>query len=224
MDAATLQSKLYLGYSKAATRIGNECTVYRPTVAVGNVIDPSNIIGTVFASYNAMDMQYGKPNLYGKDTWYGLFDATNYNVGDYLVSTDGTFFIAAKPTILPILAVKCTRTISINRSDVVHQTGAIGYGGGDEVTIQGPTPCSILYGERGVGEADPSDVRNSIATIVFPYFSGVTVGVSDIIVDDLSRRYAVNSAELTDLGWRVIVEEVFISKQNAIGSLASTLR
>lgn len=225
MDAAKLQSKIYSGYAKASFRIGRECTVYRAGSALGSVISSGNVLGTTYASFNAQDMSYGKPNIYGKALWYGLFDATNYDVGDYLVDTeDGTFFIAAKQLALPILMVQCNRTVTISRSPVIGQTGSAGYGGGDETPIQGPLPASILYGERGLGLPIESDARNPMTTILFPSYPGVVINVSDILTDDLSRRFMIQAAELTDLGWRIQGEEIFISRQVAIGSLASALR
>src|SRR5471030_859453 len=207
MDAALLQQKIYMGYSKAALRIGYTYTLYRPTSAL-NPISPSNIITSLPASFNAEDMKYGRPNKYGKPTWYCLVDGTQTQVGDYLIYGSSTYFIAAQQLALPILAVECNRIINLLRPQQLSGTRTVGYGGdtvANESVLMTGWPASVLQGTKGEGsEVDlPGDVRNPWWVVLLPYSPDITLRTGDIVTDELTRRYIISSAELTDLGWRL---------------------
>ncbi|KVC81389.1 hypothetical protein [Burkholderia ubonensis] len=206
MDSATLQNRIYKGYGKAALRIGPIYSQYRPTSA-SNPIASGTLLGTLNASFNAMDMTYGRPNVYGKALWYALVDGTQTKIGDYLINAAQTFFIAAMQQTLPILAVECNRTLNVLRPFQQSGVGATGYGGdtaAGETPLMTGWPASVLQGTKGEkNEVNlPGDVRNPWWQILLPAFAGVTLRTADIITDDISRRYTISSAELTDLGWR----------------------
>ena len=154
-------------------------------------------------------MKYGKPNKYGHPTWFGLFDGALTKPGDYLTNaSDGTFFIAAQQQALPILLVQCNRTINVLRPQQQAGVGALGYGGdtaANETTLMTAWPASVLQGTKGEkGDAIlPGDVRSPWWAILLPAYPGVTLRAADIITDELSRRYVISSAELSDLGWRI---------------------
>lgn len=206
MDAATLQNRIYKGYGKAALRIGPLYSLYRPTSA-SNPIAPAMLLGTLNASFNAEDMTYGRPNKYGKATWFVLLDGTQTRVGDYLVNGAQKFFIAAMQQTLPILAVECNRTINVVQAAQQPTVGAVGYGGdtaAGETLLMQQWPASILQGTKGEkGDVNlPGDVRNPWWVMLLPAYPGVILRSAHIVVDDLARRYVISSAELTDLGWR----------------------
>lgn len=212
MDAATLQSRIYSGYAKAALRIGYTADLFRPSSA-SNPTDFVNKLRTMPASFNAEDMSYGKPNKYGKPTYYGLFDGSLTKVGDYLISSeDGTFFIAAQQPQLPILMIACNRKISILRPQQQAGVGALGYGGttaANETVLMTAWPASVLQGTKGEkGDAIlPGDVRSPWWAILLPHWPGVTLRSGDIITDDIQRRYVISSAELSDLGWLITAQQ-----------------
>ena len=66
-------------------------------------------------------------------------------------------------------------------------------------------PASILAGARGApASADlPDDLHDPGWAILMPAPPGVTIQTSDILKDDLGRRFDIASAELTPLGWRL---------------------
>lgn len=208
MDAAKLQARIYAGYAAAAQRIGYPADQYRPGSAV-NPLAPANHLRSLPVSFNAEDMGYKRPNKYGKPTWFGLLDGRLTQVGDYLVSQqDGTYFIAAQQTALPILLVQCNRTIDVLRPQQQSGVGAAAYGGNTsagETALMRQWPASVLQGTKGEkNDAQlPGDVRSPWWAILLPAFPGVTLRSADIITDDLARRYVISSAELTDLGWRI---------------------
>lgn len=213
MDAATLQSRVYSGYAQAAQRIGFNADLYRPVTA-HNPLASINKLSSLPASFNAEDMRYGKPNKYGHPVWYGLFDGGLTQAGDYLTNAqDGTYFIAAQQTNLPILLVQCNRTITILRPQQQTGVGAVGYGGdtdSNETALMTSWPASVLQAAGGEKSevALPGDARNPLWSILLQHWPGVSLRSGDIITDDLARRYAINSAELTDLGWRLSAAQV----------------
>lgn len=212
MDGEKIQLKLYKGYAKAARVVGTTYTHFRPT-SVSNPMDIANQLADIKMTLNACDMKYGKPNAYGKATWYGIFDGTQGQVGDYFNGIEGVFFVAAMQQLLPILMVSCNRVITIARPSMETGPGAIGYGGdtkAGEVNLMANWPASVLQGSKGekndVGL--PGDTKNPWFTVLLPYWNGVTLRTSDIISDEIGGRYRVSSAELTDLGWRLTAQQV----------------
>lgn len=210
MDGATLQSRIYKGYTKAAAKIGLACGQYRPVSALTAAIAGGNLLRTLTASFNALDFKYTKANLYGKPLWYCLADGTQMQVGDYLVRPDGSaLFIAAMQALLPILAVECNRTVKVFRPQQLTGVGAQGYGGdtvASETLLVNQYPASILVGAKSdKGAVDlPGDVRNPWWAILMPPIPGnVYLRNSDVITDDQARRYVISSAELTGSGWRI---------------------
>jgi hypothetical protein len=209
MDGNRIQSLVYRGYAISAAKIGLPYAQYRPTTANGAGWSP---IATLLASFNAEDMKYSKPNKYGHPTWFVLVDGSKTQVGDYLIGSGGTFFIAAQQAILPILAVECNRTISLARPQAQSQVGAVTNYEGNTPATQTPLasgwPASIQQGSKGdLGDPSarlPGDIRSPWWAVLVPAIPGVTLRTYDLIADDLGRRYIISSAELTDLGWRIV--------------------
>jgi len=206
MNAAKLQQKVYAGYAKAAKRIGPDFDLYRPGSAA-NPLESGNKVTTLPASFNAEDMAYGRPNKYGKPTWFALVDGAQTQVGDYLTNGSQTFFIAAQQTILPILAVECNRTISVMRPAQSGDVGVQAYGGDiddTETALMTAWPASVLQGTKGEKESVlPGDTRTPWWAILMPAWPDVILRSGDVMTDDIERRYVISSAELTDLGWRI---------------------
>ena len=206
MDGVKIQSVIYKGYAKASNIIGLPYNQYRPTTA-NNPLAAQNRIANIKVSLNAMDMKYGKPNLYGKALWYGIFDGTATQPGDYLTNGSNTYFIAGQQPLLPIVVVECNRTASIFRPQVQSGSGIQPYGGNTASTqtaLMTGWPCSILQGTKGEKSETglPGDTRSSWWSILLPY-AGVQIKPDDVITDDIGLRYVISSPELTDLGWRI---------------------
>ena len=209
VSQAAIQGHIWRGYAKAAQRIGADYQFYRPASGAF----PGSAIAMLPVSLNAEDMKYGRPNKYGKPTWFALVDATGLRAGDYFVGPQGTFFLAAIQPLLPILAVECNRTVSLSRVQAPSGVGAQGYSGmtaRNEIAYASGVPCSILQGTKGEkGDAGlPGDTRLPWWSILMPAsadasLDGSPVNYGDLITDDLGRRYTVSSTELTDLGYRL---------------------
>ena len=221
MDAILLQQKIYGGYAEAALRIGLAYSLYRPAGAAGDPIVPGNLVMTLPASFNAEDMAYARPRGYGRATWYCLADGAQLRVGDYLVNGSGTYFIAAMQACLPILAVQCNRRVRIARMPNTNGAGYQGYSGvvqseesdvlgaaGVDASFVSGWPASILLGGGADGASLlPSGVKQAGVEILLPASAPVVVAESDVVHDDLGRDYAIASAELSPLGWRIVASE-----------------
>lgn len=210
MDAAKLRNKVYIGYGKAAQRIGYVSQQYRATSAFNPMqTEPLQSLNASFTT----NFTYSAPNKYGQATWLGVFDGRQFLPGDYLKSDeDGTFFVAAMQTTLPIYCVQCNRVISVLRttqsSPSGQQVGLQDYGGttqANESPLMTGWPASILNGTKGekspVGL--PADAKTPWYIVLVPSYGDIILRTSDIITDDIGRRYVISSAELTDMGWRI---------------------
>jgi hypothetical protein len=210
MNGVTLQARIYAGYAKAAQRIGLPFDLYRPT-GPANPLAPGNKLATLPASFR-VDDRYREAQVYGKSQWLAYLDDSQTQVGDYLIGENASYFVAAQRPLLPVLTVACTRTVSVFRIAVPTGFGALGYGGtidGSEVPLMTGWPASVLQAGKG-GRNDvnlPADVQAPGWTMLLPAWSGVVIEPSDIVTDDLGRRHIVSVPELTDLGWRLIVQQ-----------------
>lgn len=216
MDAATINAKIYAGRGKAALRLGYDCNLFRPTTAANPF--SNGIRTTLKAAFNAGDNSYRSPNLYGDAVWYGDFDARVTLPGDYLVRIlDGQiYYVGQMQSLLPIICIDCTRSLRITRQAAATQFGDIGYSAmqpsGNVDVLGTPAtlwPASILIGPRSqVSIGLPADVKQAGWRILLPLSVPITIRQDDIMTDDLGRRYAVEVAELTDLGWRINANEM----------------
>jgi hypothetical protein len=210
MNGTTLQARIYSGYAKAAQRIGLPFDLYRPTGPT-NPLNPANKLATLPASFR-VDDHYREAQVYGKSMWLAYLDDSQTQPGDYLVGASATYFVAAQKPLLPVLTVACTRTVSVVRIAVPTGFGALDYGGiidGTEVPLMTGWPASVLQaGKGGRNEVNlPADVQAPGWTMLLPAWPGVVIEPSDIITDDLGHRHIVSVPELTDLGWRLIVQQ-----------------
>ncbi|WP_054882923.1 hypothetical protein [Yersinia rohdei] len=212
MDGPKLQAKIYKGYGQAAKRIGYPYQQFRAS----SPNDPLNTVSlqTLPASFTT-NFNYSAPNKYGQATWLGLFDARLFAPGDFLVGHQGSYFVAAMQDTLPIYCVQTNRTISVLRGSMEAGVGQVGYGGAtvdNEVVMMSGWPASILQGTKGErNEVNlPSDAKTPWFAILLPAYNGLILRTSDIITDDIERRYVISSAELTDMGWRVTAMQVMV--------------
>lgn len=220
MTAAAVQADIYAAFGEVAAELGTLHTVYRPASAAAPLANP---IGTLLATFSNEDTEYARPAGYGDATWFGWFNGATTQPGDYLVGAR-TWFIAAQQPMLPILAVECSRTVRIARSDAHgapgigtgSAVGAMPYGGlvaARSETVAGQTgawPASLLITARASRSASdlPTAVGDAIAQVLLPVSLPGRIHHGDVLVDDLGRRFAVSAAELSALGWRLHATEI----------------
>lgn len=214
MDGPTIQARVYAGYAKAANVIGLPYQQYRPLTANAPL---GNLIATIKAAFDSTpSYKFTTPNEYGDPSWFGLINDATVLTGDYLIGTGDVKFIAGKQFLLPVIAIDCNSSVKITREAAPTAVGAIGYSGNQssqETIILGGAgvlwPASILLGGRsqqGVGL--PAGVKNAGWRILLPPSVPVVIMVGDIVTDNLGRRFAIDGAEFTDLGWRITSNEI----------------
>ena len=124
-----------------------------------------------------------------------------------------------------VLCVECNRKVVLLRTaPATTPTGPQPYGGlcvADSSAALGSVdaagalatgwPASILLGGRQEhGTNLPMAVSNAGFQILLPPSLPLVVRASDLFLDDLGRRYIVEAAELTDLGWRINCREAHV--------------
>ncbi|MEI9983517.1 MAG: hypothetical protein WDN69_10100 [Aliidongia sp.] len=69
----------------------------------------------------------------------------------------------------------------------------------------GQWPASILQGARSENTLAglPDDMKAPYWDILLPAWGGVELLTSDVVQDELGRRFAIGAAEITPLGWRL---------------------
>jgi hypothetical protein len=219
MDGPTIQARVYAGYAKAAKVIGIAYDQYRPLSAA---LPLGNKVSTVLMALDSgTTFTFKSPNEYGDPTWLALINDATVQTGDYLVGNNGginpgIYFIAGKQFLLPVLAIECNRSVRITRENTVTGVGAVAYSGklpSTETDVLGAPgamwPASILAGGRKeAGVNLPAGTKNAGWKMLLPPSVPIVILAGDMVTDDLGRRYAVDGAELTDLGWRINANEV----------------
>ncbi|GAB3249175.1 hypothetical protein [Chitinimonas naiadis] len=218
MDGQTLQAKIYAGYARSAQHIGLDFDLYRPASIAAPL---SNKVGTLKAAMDSSaSYSFKAPNEYGDPTWFALINDATTQPGDYLVNGNGTYFIAGKQFLLPVIVVECNRQVRVSRQPAPTGVGAVGYGGpcgtAGDIDVIGSTaggtawPCSILL--KGQREKSLSALPGASSQvgwqILLPPSVAVPLNAGDIATDDLGRRYLLHGAEQSDLGWRLTCTEV----------------
>jgi hypothetical protein len=165
---------------------------------------------------------YRNPKGHGDADWLIMINADLAEPGDYLVAGDEVYIYAQAPFLMPAQAIRCTGLIALQRSVQEGQSiGPQSYGGvsaaqaecvlGDvnnEGNLVTGWPASILIGGRqGAGAHLPMSVSNGGFQIMLPKTVPVIINASDVLIDDLGRRFIADTCELSDLGWRLTVKE-----------------
>jgi hypothetical protein len=210
MDGDKLQNKVYAGYAKAAKRIGLMHNIYRPA-GTDNPITASTLIDSTYAHFTPSG-NYTQFNSYGNSTWQAMLDGNKVSVGDYLVGEPGTFFIASKQKILPIMAVSCNRTVSLTQ------------GGVSAVAINWPASVlkDAVRGDITIEEI-PGNPANPSWMMLMPEVNGITPEVADLVSDELLRVYLIDSAEISDLGWRIVMKQSSLLTTSVIQHYATVI-
>jgi hypothetical protein len=226
MDAATINAKIYAGRAKAALRIGYDYSVFRPYDA----LDPLTVeVATTKAAFNAGDNRYGLPSLYGKPVWFADMDGRLIQPGDYLVRNEypaDVKFVAAMQSLLPIVTIDCNRSIRVTAPPAPTTSAVVnvqGYSGicdavGEYTDVLGNNingnftgwPCSILLGKGS--QASPVKLpsgapKDYICQGLLPPSIPIALAPGMRMIDDLGCKYEIGTAELTDMGWRILAAE-----------------
>ena len=217
VSAVLIQQKIAAGNAKAAARLGDSYQQYRASSAASPIV-AGNLIQSLMAQFAADKAgKFASPSQYGKAGWVGIFDMSQVMPGDYLVGLLGTFFVCDVERFTSPMCVLTNRTVTVTRMENAFAPGANSSYGGDVAgagtAIITSWPASVLIESTkttpGVVQT-PNASKLGAVQILLPASVNNAAGsgflANDIVTDDLGNRYAVYSAEQSNLGWRLNAE------------------
>jgi hypothetical protein len=206
MDAIRLKELLIRARGVSGRKTGDLCQIYRPNGKLA-AIQNLNLIGETYAAFQAEG--FGPPRApdYGQALWWGYFDATLTQAGDYLVGPSATYFIARQVGGLPIQCVQTNRVVTIARPTASVQGGYSGFFASSGELILYQWPASILQLVSHNSSAQPLESRLGGWTLLLPALP-VVPAIADVVTDDLGSNYVVGAAEMTTLGSRIAARQI----------------
>ncbi len=197
---------------RAAVALGSWHDAFRPRTAFAP-LDRRNLFLRLRAAFVPLDGSFAHPVAYGVAVWQGLFDAAYTRPGDYLKDADGAvWFIAAQQHLLPTLCVRASRRIALARPGAADVAGVNAYGGVVKTrttAIASGIPAAMLESQAARLDASeiPAGVPSGLWTALLPALPGLALAGGELLTDDLGRTGTVVNAELSDLGWRLVVKQ-----------------
>jgi hypothetical protein len=213
VSQATVQGRVNAGLAKAAQTLGVPCQQYRPTNSVSPIAS-ANLIGSLQVLFDTnpslrqiVPRQRQKP-----EEWYAAFDATDVQIGDYLVTpTPETYFVTTLDPFRPARTVLCNRVVTISAPGTMPLAGFNpGYGGDirpNEPIVASGWPAALIKGPRGeTGDVKlPGDTKLPWEELLLPAIPGATLR-NDMVVTYSNGvetfRLILSMVEFTSLGYR----------------------
>lgn len=208
MSGSQFEEVFNIGPQICGSILGSPYQQFRPSGA-SNPLSAGNLLAIVSAWITADAKGMGnRPANYAKPVWFGMFDPTITQVGDYFVGPLGTFFIASQNVPQPFQVVLCNHTVTITQPSVQTAFGEQPYGGdvqSTEIILATSWPCSMLQGTKGETGTSrlPGDVKQPWDIILLPPIPGVNLRNNFIATDETGQRHIMSSTELSALGWRI---------------------
>jgi len=206
MDGICLQDKISRGMGLAARKLGTPFVVYRPRCA-SHPLSSRNRIIKLYASFNAEDERFRSVSGFGRPVWWGVFDASYTQPGDYLVGSSGTYFVCAQRPLLPVQCVATNRVVQILRAATPMTGGYSGFSATAAVPIIAGFPASLLEAGARSGETDVRAQQFGGWSLLLPSLPA-SPQVGDVVIDDNAQNYVVGAAEQSALGWRLQVRQI----------------
>lgn len=200
MDGTTAQRLIYSGYSKVATKIGQNYAIYRFTGLI-NPIVAGNLIMTIPVTF-AAEHKFVRNVKALNPVRICYADGRLLKPRDVLVGPYGTFFIGDMQPSLPIQIVRTNDVVSINR---VGYTTA-----GSIKPITTPIAAGIpahLQLKRIIVKAPtygPKDTGTGVAEwlVYLPIPQG-TLKQHDMLTTQDGMVYEIDAAEFSEIGYIV---------------------
>lgn len=207
MLQTTINARVAYGLARAASIIGANHMLYRPTTADMPVAGPP--IGTMFCAFDVKsDFRFVSTAQPSHNYAALLADPSLVRHGDYLVG-DEIHFIARIEPLRPALCVLCDQTLDILTTAVATSAGTNAYGGRtsdtDAVVARG-WPVSMSVRSRGGQDVTklPSDTRAAYYEVLAPPIPGVVLRFGMRVRDPTGQNYQIVSAELSPFGWKFV--------------------
>ncbi len=203
MNGAALQDIIYAGYAKAAAHTGRPYSHYRAVLPMYPV-DPGNLLGTIDCLF-AAEKRFAVPSKYKIPTRYLYADGRELQQRDILVGPYGTFFVGDMQPNLPMQAVWCNETISVERPVYVDTVLVP-----DQIAIA--MPCF-----RQLKKLDQKSVPQAYgaanqATPIAEWFAYVPMLWTDLrqnddVIDQVGRRYKISSIDPSEIGTILVIRQ-----------------
>lgn len=207
MDSATLQDRLCRGMGALAQVTGAPYDLFRANGTL-QPLSPGNRRMRMPVAFDGGDPGYKRPRGYER-AWRAAFDSISTEVGDYLVGPRGVLFVAGLPPLLRPLCVLTNVVLDVLRPTGAASAGLNGYGGVSEsqmATVLSGWPAQLLAERPGRAGALPADGGAASWSVLLPVTPAAIVD-SDLLQDQTGRRFVVQFAEASELGWRLLVRE-----------------
>lgn len=212
MDAHRVQDAVHRGLGRAGLVVGEWCELFRPQGNEAPLAAARRVL-RLMAAFTAPDGRFARPPTHGQVYWHGVFDAAYTRPGDYIRRQDGAvWFVAAQPSLHPVLCVRANRVIDVRRPVHAAGPGLAAYGGGAQAEpVLRAWPASMLRAGGGAGGAGPGAAALPEAgmgggwTVLLPVSAGGLLREGDRLTDDLGRSGVIAQAELSEPGWRLAV-------------------
>lgn len=215
---ARVQVRVWRGYGRAGRALGRPHAVYRPTGPIDPLAAGNRVADGLLAVFDARPrFAFQTPARHEEALRYLLADGAAVERGDYLVAADdgAVHFVADKPALAPIVAVRCNAVVSVQRLAASASWGVMAEpeAPAAETPLLSGWPASMLQGGRGItGGADmlPGGQPLPQYEVLLPAVPGLAglPAPGDALVDKRGRRFEVGWSEASPLGWRLMVRLV----------------
>ncbi len=223
-------SGVLAAYATTAAALGTPYRVYRSTGNNPLSTAPIETTPVVVTSAKSSGFDFKRSSTFEDLLFAMQADFSNIRIGDYLVGSSGTFFIADMPPLRPVVAVQCNRLATISRSNsernvaggqaqgLPSQPGSTGRyrgvstavvpSGAGETDIVIGIPCAMIGSTgraTGTGETPTDAPGPSRWRIYLPQSAAPkgTIHDRDIVTDEEGIRHQVSAAGWTPVGYRL---------------------
>ena len=206
MNGTLLNAKIQRGYAISAGKIGVSHAQYRPT----NPLTPfATSIGNLPAAFNVAG-SFAKQTQADQIFWQAIVDGSKLELGDYLLGLHTWCIVGLEP-LMPVIAMRCTDTISISRgSESFSPTEGLSQ---SMTTIAANIPCYIQL-KKNKGFSSPAGFvapTNTSAPMpewtVYVGLAGVTpdgfIHEGDMVEDQNGNQWRVDAASNSTLSWQL---------------------
>ncbi|GBR68916.1 hypothetical protein [Gluconobacter kanchanaburiensis] len=191
MQQTMIAARLSRGYARAATVLGASGEQYRPS---GGVLPMETLHAQPTLAFDVdAEFSFTQPIGWGIPTEYVLTDRRDdTEVGDILVASGRTYFVASVEPLRPPLCVVCSRTVSVS-----GVTGTV-------QTLVSECPAGIIMRAKGEssGSGVPGATRPGQSVIYLPLLPGVVLTPYMTVTTDLGTTYTINAVEISEFGIR----------------------
>jgi hypothetical protein len=208
MNGERIQALAFRGLAIAAKKVGTDFKLFRPASMIDPVATGTELLTTKVSATTGYD--YAKYNLPKKPDLTLIVDGALIQAGDYLVG-ESIYYIPRIQPLLPIPAIQCNRTVSLEHSG--YSTGPSGElkTGGVVYATNLPVFMIAKKDKSSTAHLIPaaSDSQSSMSEWVV-FINSRTLGEvnkHDVLIDEMGNRYEIVQVSPTDRGAECLARE-----------------